>query len=228
MKSSNYSASSLVVIGDWHIGHQSLDYELLKSDLAYAKKKRAKVIILGDLIENAIPNCASSQFESNMHPEEQMELAIELLRPIRTQIVGIHSGNHSYRTLKAAGIDPEKIIAKELGVPFFGSQHLWKLNGYTIYSAHGVGGGTTPTGRLNALLKLSKLATAEIYLMGHIHSRIVHKEMKITPQGERTILFATCGSYLKYDESYASRMLLAPGKMGMCEITFGTEPYVIF
>lgn len=226
----------LVGLGDLHIGHIGVDYTSLKNLINKLKRRTdCAVILMGDSIENAIPGSVSSQFEQDMTPEEQIDKAYELFEPIEHLIVGLHDGNHPYRTTKATGLSPEKIIAGRLKVPYLGHQALSSLNingiVYDVFSCHGVSGARTATGKLAKILDMVKLASADVYMTGHIHDRvgyIQHYEMRV---GKQTVLkkraFVSAGSFVQYFNSYAERMLLYPGQIGPCSVSLGAQSFDI-
>lgn len=78
-------------------------------------------IMVGDLINNGV-SCGSKhvglEFEDVTIPMDQVEQAVDTFMPMAKarlwrRIVG---GNHAYRTYKAAGMHPEKVIAMLLSI----------------------------------------------------------------------------------------------------------------
>jgi len=231
---------NLMPVGDFHVGHKCFDLERFKLFVERAKILRkqgnVKLVVMGDSIENAIPGSKSSPFESSISdPEEQIEIATELLEPIADIILGLHDGNHPYRTTQATGLKPEKIIAKSLGVPYLDHQALWRIsiNGipYDVFSCHGRGGSATPSGKLNAVMSLSKLATADLYLMGHVHDRVGYIIHYQAIENGKVVIkergFATSASFLSYLGGYGERLLYAPGAIGETTIQLNTTEFGI-
>lgn len=107
----------LMVLGDTHLGDPLCDIELLKRTITYVKDTPdCYVIVNGDMINNALKTSKSDIYNDIMSIEDQQEYLIELLNPIKDRILYMCSGNHEYRTHLAAGINPLKYVARELGL----------------------------------------------------------------------------------------------------------------
>ena len=107
----------LVALGDLHIGDKLCDLDLIKDTLAYVKKnKDCYVILNGDLMNNALKTSKSDSYLEQMTIEEEQDLLIELLEPIKDRILVIGTGNHEKRTEVMAGINPLKAVALALGI----------------------------------------------------------------------------------------------------------------
>jgi predicted MPP superfamily phosphohydrolase len=108
----------LMVLGDIHIGDPLCDLQLVKNTIKYIKETpNCYVILNGDMINNALKTSKSDIYTETMSIEDQQDLLIELLEPIKEKILFICSGNHEYRTHLAAGINPLRYVARELGIP---------------------------------------------------------------------------------------------------------------
>ena len=107
----------IFTLSDLHIGLGNLEYieELVK----FIKKiPHAMIVIGGDLIDNPTRNSKGSVIECYAPPQEQIKLAVELLKPIKDKIVCIiGSGNHEQRTEKDCYISIPQIIATMLEIP---------------------------------------------------------------------------------------------------------------
>lgn len=111
-----------------------------------------------------------------------------------------------------------RIVARELDVPYLGeaAYHVWQVGSqtYTCYSVHGRSGARTPSGKLNALLRLRDVADADLYLMAHMHDRLVYEDApyNIDEDGpsHRYRTFVLAGSLLSYFQTYAETAILPP------------------
>ena len=155
----------LYLFGDQHIGYKYCDINLIKKDITIIKKDpKAKVILMGDMCDIGLKNSVGAGcFDNDINPEEQIDLAIELLRPIKNKIVGIHSGNHSERIKKETTLSPEKMIVNSLNVSYLGDtvfNHIrFKDQTYILFTAHGNSDSATITGALNRCMKYSDYVT---------------------------------------------------------------------
>ena len=224
----------IVAIGDFHLGHKACDMDRIHGHIDWIKSHDCMCILLGDTIENTIPGSKGSMWEQGTTPEEQIEHAVELLTPIKDKIIGMHDGNHSYRTVRATSISPEKWIAKDVGVKYLGHQHMHVIQfnktasiTYHGFSTHGSSGGTTSTGKLGALLKLKTIAEADFYLMGHVHEKLTHATKVSTMKSNRPIdkkeIYASSGGFIKYEDSYAEMKGYGKSNTGCVVLEFNTK-----
>lgn len=105
-------------LSDLHIGLGSRQYieAIVKFILSIPN---AYVVVGGDLIDNPIKNSKGSVLECYADPQEQIKLAVEILKPLvddKRILAIIGSGNHEDRTMKEAYISVTQIIATMLGI----------------------------------------------------------------------------------------------------------------
>ena len=181
----------LMVLGDAHVGDPLSDIDLLKSTINYIKDTpNCYVIVNGDMMNNALKTSKSDIYNESMSMEDQQDFLIELLTPIKNRILFMCSGNHEYRTHLAAGINPLRYVARELGLPKdrFSDYESYLLtlefgvkwgvsnrpNRYIVYGTHGgSGGGRRPGSTANALEDMNKIiSNADLYIHSHTHTPI--------------------------------------------------------
>ena len=178
-------------IGDLHIGSGHTELKELKALLNIIEQDANGFVILnGDLINNALKNSVSDVYEERLNPERQIEMLVELFKPIAHKILSVTTGNHETRTWKIAGIDILKNFCYRLGIEdlynpvsnvvfvSFGKsrdrEHI--RNTFNIYHTHGRGGGSTVGAKANRLHKLSQIITANLYTHSHTHTPMIYKE----------------------------------------------------
>lgn len=107
----------LFTLSDLHIGMGNLDY--IKQIVKFIEGlDNALLVIGGDLIDNPTRTSKGSVIECYATPQEQIQLAVQTLKPIKDKIVAIiYSGNHEDRTMKDSYISITQIIATMLEVP---------------------------------------------------------------------------------------------------------------
>lgn len=212
----------LMVLGDMHVGDEFCDLELIKETIEYVKNtKDCYVILNGDLINNALKTSKSDSYREQMTIEDEQDLLIELLKPIKNKILVMATGNHEYRTNLLAGINPLKAVAYSLGIRDklveytsyvinieFGVAHGMKnrSNTYVVYGAHGGhGGGRRVGSSANALQDMSAvIPNADLYIHSHTHTPINYtdsvflydRKCKKIKEFQRT--FYNANSFLKY------------------------------
>lgn len=104
-----------------HLGAKACNQRLLDQHVKDAVHGKWNGILLGDLINNGVSSGSKHvglEFEDVTIPMDQVEQVVDTFMPMAKarlwrRIVG---GNHAYRTYKAAGMHPEKVIAMLLSL----------------------------------------------------------------------------------------------------------------
>lgn len=223
---------SIVPLTDLHLGARKHASALLQEYLRYIMSTRdCYAIGLGDYIENATrTSIGLGMYEEDFHFPQQYERIEALLRPLARagKLLGLHAGNHEMRTALAIGMNPVYMLARSLGVPYLGytAFHKWVV-GKTVYKVvtlHGRSAARTPAGRLNALRALRDIAVADIYLMGHLHDKQVHRDVVYTIDENTDSVrvghrwFIVAGGLLSWPDSYADMMAFPPVQPGLVRI----------
>lgn len=211
----------LMVLGDMHIGDELCDLQLIRETIDYIKNtKDCYCILNGDLINNALKTSKSDSYLETMTIEEEQDLLIELLEPIKNKILVMASGNHEYRTSLIAGINPLKAVALALGLKDKLVEHSYllnikfgKVNGdskipnkYCVFGIHGgSGGGRRAGSTANALEDMAKIRPdMDLYVHSHTHAQINFSDMIFlynrgcgkTKEHQRT--YYNANAFLKY------------------------------
>ena len=209
----------IMVLGDMHIGDDLCDIKLIKETIDYVKNtKNCYVILNGDLLNNALKTSKSDVYKETMTMEEEQDLLIDLLKPIKNKILVMATGNHEYRTNLIAGINPLKAVAYALDIKDrlvensyvldigFGSYNNNQKFVYTIYGIHGGNGSGRRAGNtVNALQDMALIVpNADLYIHSHTHTIINHSDMiflhdkrtKKLKEHQRT--FYNANAFLKY------------------------------
>jgi len=227
-------AVNLYPIGDWHIGSRQSFPRFIKELVnRIAADPEARWVSMADLIENAVVGSKSDVYLAESNPEKQVEDVVELLAPIKDKCLFMIPGNHSARTMRLAGIDPDKVIADRLGVPFhrysvLATMVMRKLpptRRVTCYFHHGHGGGSTPGGKINATAKARLIApNSDAVFVGHTHitSREPVTFFDAGTKGlmRRNVYNYTIGSALTYKESYAEEKMYRPATVEQIMVRF--------
>ena len=219
--------TEILFFGDCHIGYPTCNEEKIRSMLDYALKHRMYVLLMGDMLEAGMrDSVGDSVYKQKLHPQEQMERVLELIEPLAEQklIIGMHEGNHENRITKLTGIDITKVMCRLLDVPYL-SYACWNLitvghKRYSIYSTHGTSGSIMEHTKLNAVVKLGKIISADIVAMGHTHglaTDIIIRQYfdgtknRVVEDKQYVVL---TGNYLEWDNSYAQMKNYPIGKIG--------------
>jgi len=226
--------ATVVVLTDIHLGSKFALQEKFAAYIDYINETpNTYGIVLGDVMENATKSSVGlGMYEENFHIEDQMLFASQMLQPLvdEGKLIGIHTGNHEHRTSMLVQLNPMKLVADSLGVPYLDWQayHLWTVGGqkYKIHTHHGSGGGISAAGKINQVMKMRNISRADLFMMGHVHDRLDYEtvifdwdeqsgQMIEIPQK-----YAVCGSLLGYHFSYAEQSMFPPVSQGLVKIDF--------
>lgn len=211
----------LLVLGDMHIGDELCDLDMIKNTIDYVKNTEDCYVILnGDLMNNALTTSKSDSYTEQMSIEEEQDLLIDLLMPIKDKILVMATGNHEHRTSLLAGINPLKAVAYALGIKDklvensyllnieFGTAYGVKSvpNKYVVFGIHGgTGGGRRAGSTANALQDMALVRPdMDLYVHSHTHTQVNYNDMiflydrktKKTKEHQRT--FYNANAFLKY------------------------------
>lgn len=210
-------ALELVPISDVHVGSRSAavdQFQALLADLPHHPHRR--MVLLGDLGNYALKDSRSNCYEDPLHPQDELDLLLRWLRPVKDRISGLVPGNHEERIFRSAGIDISRILAEAFGVPYGEATLVLRVPvgsvTYTICCHHGTGGDRT-TSRFEGNHRLAQIVDAAVYISDHIHSFHVAREAHYHTDGELRLheqVFVTTAGWAGY-EVYAERMALKPG-----------------
>ena len=225
-------ALNLYPLGDWHHGSRQTFPRFIKQEIdQIASDPEARWCSMGDLIENAVVGSKSDVYLSTSNPEKQIEDVVALLKPIKDKGLFMIPGNHSARTMRMAGIDPDKVIADLLGIPYarysiLASFGLSKVKSRAVcYFHHSRGGGSTPGGKVNAAAKLRLIVpSADAVFCGHSHTTnrepLTWFDAGISGLVRRQGYNYIIGSALTYKESYAEEKGYRPAAVEQIMVRF--------
>lgn len=165
-------------LGDLHVGSEFCNMDEIKNTIERINNdEHAKVILLGDLVDNITKTSKGDVYKQRITPQDQVDIVVGLLKPIAHKIIGSVSGNHENRA-EELGFDISRMIAYELGI-----SHTYNREGvyiflsfginnrapkirhtFRIYVTHGTG-----SGQNNAVEKMQQVCNADVYICGHIH-----------------------------------------------------------
>lgn len=104
-------------LSDLHIGSKEFNKEVFEKWLQVVKNDPlAKVILLGDLINNGLKNSKTNVYEETMPPREQKKALVEYLTPIKDKIIGVVRGNHEERSVKEVDDCPMYDVCAKLDI----------------------------------------------------------------------------------------------------------------
>lgn len=214
------STAHIRMLGDLHFGSSACREDLIKAEIEdIASDPDARVIVLGDLINNNTKSSIGSVFEDVYTPYTQELKMVEMLKPIADKIDLWVNGNHERRSGKDTSIDISKDMAMRLGVedkyvgnagiiryilPSSESDNVKCKTYFTLLATHGAGGGKKiGSGINNAVDYAMGFEGIDGFIMGHTHKPNMHPETKVrigrSGITRSNILIATCTSWQDYE-----------------------------
>ena len=158
---------------DIHVGAVEHDFKKFEEAIETIEQDdNARWFGNGDLLELIPPHYKINQRGQDIPPEEQYLEFIRIVEPIKDKCLFIRGGNHDYlRSFNILDFDVCKVLAKELGVPYYRMPGYTRIKvsgqNYKLVSGHGKGGGK------NGDLELDKMAAVysdgDVFFLGHNH-----------------------------------------------------------
>lgn len=239
--------NTVVFSGDWHIGNKYADKKGLQKMINTIKKEGSHLVIMGDIWDSITAKdkrhdggMCDPLFVGSDPIYNAFEWVQDLLKPIKSQIMYIHTGNHEHTITKCCEIDLAKMLAKNLNVRYadYASHMRYTFKkstnsqSYVIYTTHGFVSGRKRGGKVNSLEDTAAFMDFDLMAAGHSHDLFFTSQEKLylsrqTNEEEvKTIFFCNTGSFLPgivngpgtpYAEMKGFRKL----KCGYIKATFG-------
>ena len=191
-----FSNVCLVPLYDLHIGGEGMRLDRLKKIIDFIKSiPNVKVLLGGDIFDNATLNGATNAHTSKTNPDRALDLAEALFKPIADKILCILPGNHdgtSGERNRDSNMSQAKQFAKRLNVKFFPYNVLIKMNlpvkgsknnskntiAHYTYATHGSGSIGVKAGAIDTALKKAMnicgylKVSPDLILVGHHHADV--------------------------------------------------------
>lgn len=188
------SGITIYPVGDVHLGaleHCGAEWNTFCDMIR--KDQNKKVILVGDLMNNATRCSVSNIFEETLRPREQKKRMVEYLSPIRDHILCAVSGNHERRSGKDADNDPMYDIMSKLDLEDYYRQNAAFMKiacgkyphgdtkaAYTFLVTHGAGGGIYTGAAVNRNERFGNVVEGlDCLIVGHTHKGTVTRPSKI-------------------------------------------------
>ena len=231
-------AFNLYPIGDLHWGSPNCNQGFVRKVVKEIQgDSEAKVVLMGDLMENALIGSLGDVYKQKDGPQLQVKELVELFTPVKDKILFLITGNHEERTAKRADLDPSQVICWGLNIPYMRYSCIARfiLSGkgpksFLCYFHHNRGGGGTPGGKVNRAAKLRDIVPhADAIFSAHTHVTSAMENCwydlteghngypnKIKRHGYDYII----GSALEYDDSYAEASAMRPAVCSLIRVRF--------
>ena len=216
---------------DVHVGAVEHDFKKFQEAVDMIEKDdNARWFGNGDLLELIPPHYKINQRGQDIPPEEQYLEFARLVSPIKDKCLFIRGGNHDYiRSFNILDFDVCKVLAKEIGVPYYRMPGYTRINvdgsSYNLVSGHGKSGGK------NGDLELDKMAAVysqgDVFFLGHNHQLYVKPMDSLIIGDDNTEemkrrWYIRGGSFLRYAD-YARYSFFPIIRTGWTTIEFKKE-----
>lgn len=247
----NYNETfHIIPLGDVHLGSEACDESRVDYMCHWIDKhKNVYVIGLGDYTDMIrahdryaieTQTAQSTQLIMDRIYREESDKFIKKVMPFKNRILGLGEGNH--RGNLTSGITTTQYMCDKLNTKYLGYMSYFSVsvrpktkqntvNQLVFLIHHGIGGnGRLAGSTINRVERLERIASADIYLMGHDHQKGVRPVSKFVPcnsggfgiRSKKQLLITTGGflkSYMPNMPSYAVRMAYPPADLGCAKIT---------
>jgi UDP-2,3-diacylglucosamine pyrophosphatase LpxH len=221
----------LIPISDVHLGtaeHMEAAWREFRT--AVQNEENTYIVLLGDLVNNAIRNSVSNVYDEVLRPREQKRLMVEMLEPLRDKILCAVPGNHEARSSKEVDDDVMYDIMAKLDLEDLYRENIAFLkiqignltsNGtrnptYTFAITHGSGGGILTGGAVNRAERFGyAIDGADALIVGHTHKpfNTYPGKIKIDANNNRVSVkpfhVVNCSSWLDF-AGYAMKHMMLP------------------
>jgi len=192
----------IVPISDVHYGDPLFSEKHFLRTLKYiADTPYAYTILNGDLLNCVIVGRPGNIFrQAVISPQDQRDVMIQYLLPIKHKILAMTTGNHEERLLDLAGFDLSRDIANALNVPYRPEGIGLKISFghgnnsmpdkpfvYWGYATHGYGGARTKGGKAVKVERLSTYIHCQFYIMSHDHETNAAPGVYLTPDNRESM-----------------------------------------
>jgi predicted phosphodiesterase len=236
-------------LGDIHEGTIHCDRKLFRRDVGKIDVDPLALWLgIGDYCESIVmsdPRFAVEEIDPEFIPHlgrlacAQRDAFIRDVMPIKDKCIGLLEGNHEFENRKRHYVDIVRDACRELETEYLSDAAMIRLifrrvdeegnhvrsNTIKIFACHGHGGGRKTGGKVNKVEDLMDSFDADIYLMGHVHTKLTVKRPRLlVPNCGKMKLIAKprigalTGSYYRtYEEcssSYGQRQVYAPLELG--------------
>lgn len=207
----NKRQTTILCLGDVHVGAKTFNEELFERWLSRARtakrKGRSYILLNGDLID--FQRASQDAWGSTMSATEQIDYIVEALEPYQELILGATSSNHGSRAYKEFNMDIDELIANKLNVPFgydmFADIPFNSTESKRVFWKHGTRFSKSYLLFFRNFINDMSSINADAFFVGHAHfgghqTRIIREADGISKKE-----YIANGSFLSYKDSYANK-----------------------
>ena len=183
------------------------------------------------------PEFLPSREDRNLLIGKQFDWIRGRVEKIKEKCLGLHLGNHEFDIMKFTSYSNDvSNICRDFDIPYLGYDALWVIRimkgkedvmSCNIHSTHGSTGARYAGTKLSSVERWASDFDADIYLYGHSHECLAHRDVKLWTDGKELRMgkrmYAITGSFLRGyvagTTSYVERKNMRPIKTGVVKLT---------
>lgn len=205
-----------------HLGAKECRLDLFRESLREARRRRAAIALIGDTLDVGSyvgTGHQGSVFDNTHDPQEQIDLAVKVLKPYTKQIEVILTGNHELRLHKAAGLHLNKVVADELNIgrSYKDEYTTYRTRGRSVFLAHGAN-------KSDFSRVLGGHGGLDAVVLGHTHELASQIARRREGSRLREIHLVRAGTYLQ-EPRYGKLALYPPNPIGGAWLYLGKQIY---
>ena len=192
---------TIIPIADVHLGaRECMEQEFIKFINSIAEKPNVYVVLVGDLLNNAIKSSVSNIYDEVYRPSEAKRMMAKILEPIKNRVLCSVTGNHERRSSREVDDDATADIMCKLDLEHLHRENIAFMkiqmgaqknsNGkradgdkrpcYTIAVTHGAGGGVLTGAGINRNERFSyAIDNLDCFISAHTHKAATTQPGKI-------------------------------------------------
>ena len=242
-KSVPFKKFYLVPLADFHIKAKGCDLDIIKAYVDWIKNnENAYTVFNGDLLNCATKDSMPELFEDLISVDDSYDILRDIVMPIRNKVLLITRGGHEEAIYRKVGVDMMARLANDLDVPYRPDGGMVEIKvdtkekeskcSFFVYAVHGWGAARTIGAKAKKTEDLALAVDADIYIVSHDHTQVVHRLNYLVPSSRRNKygakrliphrkILVNTGAFLRY-EGYVSRKGYLPQDLGtpriLCEV----------
>lgn len=169
------SAVRLYPLVCMHIGASQCDAKFIKEHIQRIKKDPAAIAVyMGDGGECVTKLSKGDIYAQLLSPQQQHDILVEWLDPIKDKLLFGIRGNHGHRVYKETGLSFDKNLCHRLGIPYLGVSAFCNLvvnrSSYDLFFHHGADSGVAIQSKVTKAETFKQFIDADALFTAHSHA----------------------------------------------------------
>lgn len=157
-----------------HFGAAQCDMQFIREHVERIKKDpTARWVYMGDAGECVTKLSKGDLSAQLLNPQGQVDLAVDTLKPVLDKGLFGVSGNHGRRIYKETGLDFDKNLCHQLGIPYLGLSAIANIvvnrSSYDAFVHHGSDSGSSLQSKVTSAEHFTKFINTDALFTAHSH-----------------------------------------------------------